>query len=104
MPRLKTAIFALLVGAHAAAPAFALEAEVKQLSSGPVLHINGQANAQVSVFVNFDTGPQLREGQLKQIDFAGKQGVNIVSLPIAVSWPQPGEEPDFSQMDERMVH
>jgi hypothetical protein len=99
MPRLKTAIFALLVGAHAAAPAFALEAEVKQLSSGPVLHINGQANAQVSVFVNFDTGPQL-----KQIDFAGKQGVNIVSLPIAVSWPQPGEEPDFSQMDERMVH
>lgn len=95
-------ILVSLMGALGMSPANDLEARVKQTPSGPVLFINSHAAAPVSVFINFDTGPELREGLLKQIELAGKQGVNIVSLPIAVSWPQPDAETDFSLMDERM--
>jgi hypothetical protein len=91
------------MGALGALPAnAALEALVKQTPSGPLLFVNGQPTAPTMFFVNMDTAPNYREGQIRQAGLAGQQGVEIISIPAAFRWFAPDKQPDFAAMDERI--
>ncbi len=79
-----------------------LKASVQKTPSGPVLIVNGKPTAPVTFFVNFDANQSERDMQLKEVEMAGKAGVNIVSFPLALPWVEDGQEPDFREIDRRM--
>lgn len=95
-------LIALIGGLPTVLTAGTLTAAVRQTAAGPMLYVNGRPTAPATFFVNFDAKGELRGIQLKQVEMAGKQDVDIVSFPAALPWVEDGEEPDFREMDRRM--
>ncbi len=89
-----------IIVAHAMASE--IQAQIRLVSSGPALFINGKRIPPIVFFVNFDTEEQFRSVQIAEIASAGKYGVNIISFPLPMPWPRDGESYDYTEVDRRM--
>ena len=82
-------------------PANAFTATVRKTPAGPVLLLNGQPAPPVMFFTNTDVQRTI-DLQLKEIELAGRHGVNLLSVTMWVPWPEPGQAPSFGGIDARI--
>jgi len=79
-----------------------LEARVVKTASGPVLYVNGKPTAPTFFFANIEVDEKHTAVSIEEVRTAGKHGLNLLSLPMGVPWPEAGKEPDFGYIDRPM--